>query len=180
MEAETPVAITALYRFVWDVFAEDVNMCLANGYFHGQHSISAHSDDEEQMGDLHDVFCFVTGATRRAIFRTKKSKEVVLDIELPEGCYVMLGESFQSDFTHEFPKMYETAFKSFVEAVPQETRTGLKTTMEKADWILEHADEIRERLRGSKHFASFDKWIQPRYSFTLRQFRESPRKKLKF
>lgn len=67
------------------------------------------------MGELHDVYCFVTGATRRAIFRTKKTKdtpvEVVLDLELPEGLYVMMGSDFQKHFTHEFPKIHETAFK---------------------------------------------------------------------
>jgi hypothetical protein len=180
VEAETPAAISSLYEFISGVFGEEVNMCLGNAYLHGYHSISAHSDDEKQMGDSHNVYCFVRGATRRAIFRNKEKKQVVLDVELPEGFYAMMGESFQQYYTHEFPKVHDTSFKKgFVPAIPEEALSALTTPLAKADWILQHQDTIREAVRGTKHYDAFEKWIAPRYSFTLRCFVERNSKRIK-
>jgi alkylated DNA repair dioxygenase AlkB len=177
VEPETPEEILQLYRLVGDIFGGvQVNMCLANGYYHGNHSISKHSDDEKQMGDLHDVFCFVTGATRPAIFRTKEKSVVVLKVDLPEGLYVMRGSDFQKNYTHEFPKVYETAFKNaFVKCVPMD----LATTMEKADWLWMHRDEVQEKLRGTKYFDDFVQWSQSRFSFTLRHFKQVKEEQVK-
>jgi alkylated DNA repair dioxygenase AlkB len=173
VEPETPQEILQLYRLVEDLFGVQVNMCLANGYYHGNHSISKHSDDEKEMGDLHDVFCFVTGATRPAVFRTKEQQMVVLKVDLPEGLYVMRGSDFQKNLTHEFPKVYETAFKNaFVKCVPTAVSTMDMTTMEKADWLWMHQDEVKEKLRGTKYFDDFIQWSQSRFSFTLRHFTE--------
>jgi hypothetical protein len=41
-----------------------VNMDLENQYLTSRHSIAEHSDNEELMRDMHDVFCWVTGAWR--------------------------------------------------------------------------------------------------------------------
>lgn len=186
LESEIPASINQLYEFTNALFGVDTNMCLANGYFHGHHSISAHSDDERQMGDLHDVFCWVTGATRRAIFKTKKTKDasaqVVLDVEVPEGLYVMMGDSFQKDYTHEFPKIHDSALKHFFAAVAADGCPEGVTTMEKADWIWAHRDEVRDALGqylNGKYLDTFVKWCQSRFSFTLRQFKEPAKKKTK-
>lgn len=169
MEPETPASISAFYGIVLKIFGIETNMCLSNFYLHGYHSISAHSDDEKQMGKLHDVFCFVTGRTRRATFRNKATKEVVLDLMLPEGLYVMKGENFQKLFTHEFPKCGD-----FGKYAP----TEIKGSLARADWAFMHKERVIEQIRGEKKRAKtkmsrtdeFALWCQPRVSHTLRQF----------
>lgn len=163
VEKETPEFVQQLFNYTLKEFGEETNMCLLNVYLHGHHSISAHSDDEREMGDSHHVFCWVLGKQpRKAIFRFKDGKKR-WTFEIPEGLYVMYGSNFQKDFTHEFPKMYETTFR----AIKGE---------HDADWVYKHREEIKEKLRGTKHYDFFLKWCQPRISYTLRNFKEVNKK----
>jgi alkylated DNA repair dioxygenase AlkB len=163
MEPETPPFIQKLYDVTNAMFNVQTNMCLLNIYSTGYHSISAHSDAEKQMGELTDVYCWSIGAQRKAIFRNKKTFEK-FTIEIPEGLYVMRGPNFQRDFTHEFPKAHHDAFqKQFAPLCPLDGVSSL----EKADWLFEHKEEILEKLRGTK----FQEWCRPRISWTLRQFK---------
>jgi len=177
IEPETPAAVTALYGHVATLFpGERVNMCLANGYYHGYHCISAHGDNERQMNGMTNVYCFVVGATRRMVIRKKSNmNEILLDVMLPEGLYVMQGSNFQKIYTHEFPRMYYDFGKTFAPKLG-----GKMTSMEKADWCLTHQEEVRAHIRGLKKkvktdsglslIEEFELWCQARFSFTLRYF----------
>ena len=122
-------------------------MCLLNVYQHGYHSISAHSDDERQMGESHNVYCWVIGDNpRKAIFKSK-DKTKSFTIEIPEGLYIMSGKNFQKNFTHEFPKMYESTYKEALKHVPEMVGNEYKP-----DWVYDHREEIEKKLRGTKHF----------------------------
>jgi hypothetical protein len=162
IEPETPESIRNMYRFVKSTFNEDVNMCLANAYLHGHHCIGKHSDDEKQMGGKHHVFCFVYGASRRAIFRRKGT--IVLDLLLPEGLYVMYGQDFQKLFTHEFPRQGPEYHKM----VPIEG-----SSLEKSDWAWKNPEEMKRILREAgkeRWLKEFDQWRKSRFSYTLRYF----------
>lgn len=135
IEADTPAAITALYRETNAIFglAQDgkagVNMCLENDYANGRHYISEHSDDERAFGEVHDVFCWVTGpACREGVFRVRKarggrarkrtskpasqsaSSRELFRMCIPAGLYVMKGRDFQRRYSHEFPKLHDHLF----------------------------------------------------------------------
>jgi alkylated DNA repair dioxygenase AlkB len=170
-KGETPQEIKNMYKVVNDLFGVNVNMCLANAYENGYENIAAHSDDEKQMGNLHDVFCFVTGATRTAVFRHKQDKTKVLEVQLPEGLYVMQGQPFQQRYTHEFPKI--KGFDKMVGACPSD----LVDNLAKARWISDHPVEVKSHLRGLKRRKGglpvdelYDSWNIQRYSYTLRCF----------
>jgi alkylated DNA repair dioxygenase AlkB len=173
LEKETPVYVEQLFKVTNTMFEVNTNNCLMNIYSNGYHSISAHSDDEEQMGDLVDVYCWSIGAPRKAAFRNKKTLEKFV-IEIPEGLYVMRGPNFQRDFTHEFPKVHNYAFqKHFVPLCELDKGDPLlvPSALEKADWLLKHKEKVSEKLRGTKYYQSFQEWCQPRISWTLRQFK---------
>jgi hypothetical protein len=181
VEAATPPWVESLYDATERLCGERMNMCLVNIYNHGHHSISAHSDDERQMGASHSVYCWVVvgGEGRQAIFKEKAGALRVYHVTIPEGLYVMCGARFQRDWTHEFPKCHEYAFKKhFTPCIPVgETTT---TSLEKADWVWEHCEEVRERLRGTKYYDVFVEWCRPRVSYTLRYFEtDSNYKKIK-
>ena len=165
IERETPEYIEQLLNETEKISGEPVNMCLINVYCHGNHSISAHSDDERQMGASKSVHCWVIGSEPRKAIFTRKSDNKRFHFMIPEGLYVMYGENFQRDFKHEFPKMYQTAYK----------KEFLKHG-ENADDIWERRQEIREKIRGTAYFDDFEKWCQPRVSYTLRYFTESNKK----
>lgn len=165
IEKETPEFITQFYKYIEKEFNEPVNMCLLNVYFHGRHSISAHSDDEKQMGKSTNVFCFVIGDEPRIAHFKSKDKTKSYSIVIPEGLYIMSGKNFQKDFTHEFPKMYESMYKHI--KVPDTV-----SNIYKADWIWDHQDQIKEQLKETIYFDDFIKWCKPRASFTLRHFTE--------
>jgi alkylated DNA repair dioxygenase AlkB len=172
VEDKTPKFVYSIIRKTEELFGEPVNMCLLNVYFHGNHSISAHSDDEEQMGDSDKVFCWVIGKEARLAKFRSKDKTKVYSILIPEGLYVMSGKNFQKDFTHEFPKLYQSMFKNL--KVPEKFSNA-----QKADWVWDHKDEIKETLRGTKDYDNFLKWCEPRASYTLRYFPDEKNKKIK-
>jgi hypothetical protein len=70
-------------------------MCLANKYQTGRHYISKHSDKEYQVSHIHDIICWVTGASRRVIIKSKKDKVKLLELRMPQGIYIMKGDMFQ-------------------------------------------------------------------------------------
>lgn len=164
VEKETPPIIQKMYETTNEMFNVNTNMCLLNIYKHGYHSISAHSDADKQMGCLKDVYCWVLGEPRKAVFKNKKTNQK-WEIMIPEGLYVMRGPNFQRDFTHEFPKVENTAFqKVFLPHCPFNDDTN-KTSLEKADWLYNNRETLLPKL-GKK----FEKWCKPRISWTLRQF----------
>jgi hypothetical protein len=171
VEEETPHFVEQLYNYTEKLFGEPTNMCLLNVYLHGKHSISAHSDDERQMGRFKNVYCWVIGkGARQAIFR-RKDKTKCYTILIPEGLYVMSGVNFQKDFTHEFPKMFESAYnRVWKNYLPEDSD---------ADWLWEHREDIKEKLRGTKSYDQFLQWCEPRVSYTLRYFPDEHSKKIK-
>jgi len=144
-------------------------MCLVNEYTTLRHCIGVHSDDEEQFGTLRDVICWVDGATRRLILRDKKTKAMVLNLELPEGLYIMRGRSFQKDYTHEIPRAMDSTFEELRKLLPEKIKSHDKNQI--ADWMSANSKWVKENTE-SKLYQRYLKWNQIRVSYTVRFFKE--------
>ena len=161
VEPDTPPEIQNIMDYTAAMYDVDtIPMCLVNYYPTCHHSISTHSDDEHQFGNIPDVICWVLGGeNRRLIIRNKATKKVVLSLVLSDVIYIMKGNRFQKDFTHEMPKEYEALFKRMCTRCP-----GSLTTLQKADWLLAHP-------KVGSQFKGYNEWALGRTSFTLRFFR---------
>ena len=93
---------------------EEVNAALVNLYEDPGDYISEHQDDESEHKKGAPIFCFSfapeeVGGTRTLVIKRKGRKAsdpdyVNLRVELPPGSlYIMEGENFQKEFTHQVP-----------------------------------------------------------------------------
>ena len=144
-------------------------MCLANWYQTGRHCISSHSDKEGQFSAIRDIWCWVVGAPRRIIIRTRKEitngKEVqLLSVSIPEGVYIMAGEMFQRTYKHEIPQEKEAMFGRLCKIVP----AGVIGELACADWLAANPDEVRRLAPGD--FRDYLEWSRARNSYTNRFF----------
>jgi hypothetical protein len=184
VEAHTPSEIQNLYDVTNEMFGHQprrgaVNMCLENHYPTGRHYISEHSDDEPQFGELHNVYCWVTGpASRVLVIRHRKNlvpgtpaEREVLRVELPAGLYVMAGASFQRKYTHEFPQLHASLFTRLTK-MHQHAENWPTDGLAQAEWLKEHAGAVSAGL-GPTDRQKFADWCLSRTSYTLRCFNKS-------
>ena len=83
---------------------EKFDQVLVNWYVDGNHYISAHKDDESQIVKNSPIASISLGATR--IFRIRNNdKKIVKDISMSDRCVLIMGGKFQTEFTHEVPKI---------------------------------------------------------------------------
>ena len=125
------------------------------------------------MGTLKDVICWVDGATRRLIIRDKLTNKCVLNIELPEGLYIMRGSSFQKEYTHEIPRAMDTTFNALVKLIEEGNSDAIEG-MEKneiADWLAANKKWVR-RNTDKRLYNRYLKWNQIRVSYTIRYFKK--------
>lgn len=79
LESETPSDIESLMSFTRTMYDEKeavTMMCLANMYRTGNQCIDEHSDKEGQMSSIRDVVCWLVGAPRRLIIRSRKLTDI--------------------------------------------------------------------------------------------------------
>jgi alkylated DNA repair dioxygenase AlkB len=81
------------------------NQTLINWYENGHHYIGPHSDDTRQLVNASPIVSISLGQPRLFRIRKKNNKENVLDLEMPNGTYVVMGGKMQESFTHEVPKV---------------------------------------------------------------------------
>lgn len=83
------------------------NSCLINFYRDGQDSISAHSDDEPELGPTFDDvrICSISlGESRIFKLRHKLKKHKDIKLILNGGDILIMGGTMQCHWTHEIPK----------------------------------------------------------------------------
>lgn len=97
----TPILKTLLDK-INRMFEDSFNGILANEYTSGTDNIGAHSDDEKELGTS-GVVMIVVGATRKFRIRSKSTKKIVKDVDLPDGTLAWMQGDFQKEFTHEIP-----------------------------------------------------------------------------
>lgn len=81
------------------------NSVLLNWYRDGFDYISKHSDNEQQLERNSEILSISLGATRKFRIRRKSDNEVIKEVPLHHGTFVVMGGTFQTDFTHEVPKI---------------------------------------------------------------------------
>jgi hypothetical protein len=190
LEPTTPETIVNLYRVcekLFDYPEGTLNMCLENDYANGRECIGAHSDDERQFGRMHDVVCAVVGPAIRLMVIRDMKRDKMLEIWMPEGIYAMRGRNFQKLYSHEFPQLNPTLFKTLMERAAVEYSTEINaddkrprltwpvqsSQLEQAAWLQENQYEVRQTLlRTNGEKDKFDEWVQWRTSYTFRNFVE--------
>lgn len=189
-----------------------VNMCLKNHYLHKRHCIGEHSDDDKEMGHLRDVFCWCDGSGELVVRARKNHGELnggdvakqtpkereVIRIIIPTGLYVMQGQCFQKEYTHEFPEQYSAFYKRLHNQILNDTKKfpdfpreniiskngANRTHLIQADWIATNHERVSAVIVLPKDRETYDLWRKPRTSYTLRGFKddgakESVQKKIK-
>lgn len=91
-----------LMAYINKIFESNFNGILINKYCDGNDYISAHCDDEKNIG-ICGVVAISYGATRLFRIRDKKTKNIVLDCPLESGDIIIMNGDFQKEFTHEIP-----------------------------------------------------------------------------
>lgn len=84
----------------------DFNSALVNWYKNGNEYIAKHSDDESGLRLPSTVATLSLGETRKLRVRRKSDNKIVKDVQLTHGTvYIMHGTRFQTNYTHEVPKV---------------------------------------------------------------------------
>jgi alkylated DNA repair dioxygenase AlkB len=81
------------------------NQALINWYKDGSHYIGAHSDDERLLVKNSNILSISLGETRIFRIRNKQTKEIIKNIPLKHGTYIIMGGTMQSRYTHEIVKV---------------------------------------------------------------------------
>ena len=91
-----------LLNYINEKFNSDFNGILINQYMDGNDYISAHSDDETNLGTI-GVVALSYGAQRNFRIRNKKDKKIVANIDTKDDELILMDGDFQKEFTHEIP-----------------------------------------------------------------------------
>lgn len=83
----------------------EFNEVLVNWYEDGSHYIGSHSDDEGGLHSRSDIVTISLGEKRKFRIRDKKTKKIVLDIELDNRTVVVMRGDTQKEFKHEIVKV---------------------------------------------------------------------------
>lgn len=81
------------------------NQVLLNWYQNGHNYIGSHRDDESQLRNDSPIVTLSLGAVRKFRVRKKWNKEVVKDIDMTPGLFLVMGGKFQKEFKHEVVKI---------------------------------------------------------------------------
>lgn len=87
------------------IHSSQLNQVVANWYLNGHHYISKHSDCESQLVARAHILAISLGQTRTFRVRRKVDNEVVVDIELPDRSYIIMGGAMQERYFHEITKV---------------------------------------------------------------------------
>ena len=83
-------------------FNSDFNGILINKYKDGCDSIGAHSDDEENLGNV-GVLSISYGSTRNFRIRDKKTRKIIYNLNTNDQEIIIMDGDFQKEFLHEIP-----------------------------------------------------------------------------
>jgi alkylated DNA repair dioxygenase AlkB len=81
------------------------NQALVNWYANGHHYIGAHSDSTIQLVKDSPIMSISLGESRKFRIRDRKTKKIVLDLEMKDRTYIIMGGEMQTFYTHEVPKI---------------------------------------------------------------------------
>ena len=88
-----------------EVFSQqEFNSVLLNYYRSGDDSVSWHSDDEDELGELPVIGSVSFGGLRKFRFRNKEDKTQTRTYELENGSLLLMKGNTQKYWEHEVPK----------------------------------------------------------------------------
>lgn len=98
-----------IFQPFWDWATETkygpFNQMLVNWYQNGLHYIGKHRDSESQLETGAPIVSISLGASRKFRIRNYKTNEIVQDVMMPHGTVLVMGGKFNTEFTHEVPKI---------------------------------------------------------------------------
>jgi alkylated DNA repair dioxygenase AlkB len=100
-----PPVLEPLLAWARDATGTAFNQVLVNWYADGAHYIGPHSDDERDIVRGSPIMSISFGQTRGFRVRRKDDSSVALDLDMPDGSYLIMGGQAQRHFTHEVPKV---------------------------------------------------------------------------
>jgi alkylated DNA repair dioxygenase AlkB len=91
----------------WAVKSEygPFNQMLVNWYENGSHYIGKHRDDESELDPDSPILSISLGETRKFRIRDYKTNKIEQDVLMPNGTVLVMGGLFNTEFTHEVPKI---------------------------------------------------------------------------
>lgn len=103
------------------------NAALINWYKDGSQYIGPHKDSDRQLLEGSTIMSISLGGTRTFRIRDQTTKNIVADLELVDGTYVVMGGNMQKHFTHEIvrvsgkrgasvPSRINITFRTFVDS----------------------------------------------------------------
>ena len=102
-ESWTPTLLNIKAR-VEEIAEVRFNSVLLNLYRNGKDSVSWHSDDEPELGQNPIIGSVSFGGTRRFCFRHKRIRNHKIEIELPQGSFLLMRGETQHHWLHQIPK----------------------------------------------------------------------------
>lgn len=81
---------------------ESFNSCLLNLYHNGNEGMAWHSDGEKDLKKNGTIASLSFGATRKFLFKHKKTKETT-SVVLESGSLITMGGKTQTDWLHRLP-----------------------------------------------------------------------------
>jgi len=110
-----------ILKYVKKKFKHNFNQMLINYYRNGNDYIGKHSDDEKQKIKNTPILSFSFGATRKFNIYSKKTKQKILTLELPNNSLIVMGGQLQIFYKHGIPKQpkinekrINITFRSFI------------------------------------------------------------------
>lgn len=80
------------------------NTVLINLYRDGRDGVGWHSDDEPELGELPVIGSVSFGGTRRFALRHRKRKDLLVELDLTHGSYLLMRGATQKFWRHQVPK----------------------------------------------------------------------------
>lgn len=96
-------SVAALHKQVESLTGQSFNSVLANYYRDGSDSVSWHSDNEKELGDLPVIASLSLGAVRTFSIREKATGQVT-KLNLGHGDLLVMSGRSQKDYLHCVPK----------------------------------------------------------------------------
>jgi alkylated DNA repair dioxygenase AlkB len=103
--APMPDILAPLKQWINNVGYGDFQETLVNWYNNGHDYIGAHADDEKDIKPQSPIVSVSLGATRKFRIRDKVNKDIMLDVDLPNGGIIVMCGAFQKELKHEIVKV---------------------------------------------------------------------------
>lgn len=104
-DAPVPEFIAGVMKDIEAVVGHPLNNCLANYYPEGASSMGFHADSGERVVPGSTTSVLSLGAPRRIVFRRKKDRAQLFELDLAPGSLLVMAASVQGGWQHGLPRV---------------------------------------------------------------------------